>query len=123
MSDKRAMTLKFLFRRKMRASGPRLADCHGPGRFRCTGDASGVGDQAEADLAAAGQLDIDLREQLRVEQRAMLDALAAVDAEPRAQGVEAVLGTGVPGCARARNVSTIRLMQTDGPAAALQLDN
>ena len=43
-----------------------------------------LGDQAETDLAAAGELDIDLGEQLRVEQSAMLDALRAVDAETRA---------------------------------------
>src|SRR3546814_5427625 len=35
--------------------------------------------QRETDLAAAGQFDIDLRQQLRVDQRAVLDAQAAVD--------------------------------------------
>src|SRR5204862_4612874 len=53
-----------------------------------------LGDQREPDLAAAGQLDIDLREQLRVEQSAMLDALRAVHAEAGAKRVEAVLGAG-----------------------------
>ena len=64
----------------------------------------GVGDQAEADLPAAGQLDIDLREQLRVEQGAMLDPVAAVDAEAHAQGVEAVLGAGMPGAGERQRV-------------------
>ena len=56
-----------------------------------------VGRQAEADLAPAGQLDIDLDQQLRIEQRAMLDPLRAVDAIAGAERVEAVLGARVPG--------------------------
>src|SRR3954463_518672 len=44
-----------------------------------------LGDEGEADLPAAGQLDIDLREQLRVEQGAMLDPLRAIDAEAGAE--------------------------------------
>src|SRR4051812_3922982 len=46
--------------------------------------------EAEADLAPAGQLDIALGEQLGVDQRAMLDAQAAVDAEAGAERIEAV---------------------------------
>src|SRR6185503_14986284 len=49
------------------------------------------GDEPEADLPTAGKLDIDLGEQLGVEQRAMLDAVAAVDPEAHTQGVEAML--------------------------------
>ena len=67
-------------------------------------DAAGVGDQAEPDLPAAGQLDIDLREQLRVEQGAVLDAVAAVDPEAHAQGVEAVLGARMPGARKGQRV-------------------
>ena len=67
--------------------------------------AVGVGDQAKADLPAAGQLDIDLREQLRVEQGAVLDAVGAVDAEAHAQGIEAVLGARVPGAGESERVA------------------
>src|SRR3546814_2570337 len=45
-----------------------------------------------SDLTATGQLDIDLREQLRVEQRAVEHTVAAIDAETGAQGIERVLG-------------------------------
>ena len=79
------------------------------------GDVAGgnVVGQPKPDLAPAGQFDIDLREQLRVEQGAMLDALRAIDPEAAAQGVEAVLGAGMAG-AREASVSTIRVMQTGG---------
>ena len=50
--------------------------------------------EGQADLPAAGQLDIELREQLRVEQRAVLDPLRAIDAEAGAERIEAVLGAG-----------------------------
>ena len=88
------MALQFLSGGAMRASNAGLADGDGHRAGRDVGDLR-VGDQAEADLAAAGQLDIDLGEQLRVEQSAVLDALAAVDPEARAQGIEAVLGARV----------------------------
>jgi len=51
--------------------------------------------EAQSDLPPAGQLDIDLREQLRVEQRAVECARAEVDSVARAQGVERVLGAGM----------------------------
>ena len=66
----------------------------GPGAGRGGRLADQFGDQGEADLAAAGQLDIDLGEQLRVEQRAVLDPLRAIDAEAGAERVEAVLRAG-----------------------------
>ena len=78
----------------MRPRRPRLANDHRTSRLLHR-DAAGVGNQAEADLAPAGQFDIDLGEQLRVEQRAVLDAVAAVDPEAHAQGIEAVLGAGM----------------------------
>ena len=43
-----------------------------------------LGNKAKADLSAAGQLDIDLGKQLRVEQCPVLDSLRPVDSEPRA---------------------------------------
>ena len=49
----------------------------------------------EADLPPAGQLDIDLGEQLCIEQRAVLDPVAAIDPVAGAQGVERVLGAGM----------------------------
>ncbi len=52
-------------------------------------------DQAKPDLPPPGQLDIDLRQKLGVEQRAVMDAVAAIDAVARAQGVEAVFGAGM----------------------------
>ena len=45
---------------------------------------------------AAGQLDVDLREQLGVDQRAMLDALRSVDAKANAERIEAVLRARMP---------------------------
>src|SRR5688500_13374910 len=52
----------------------------------------GFGSQREADLAAASELDIDLREQLGVEQRAVAHPVAAVDAVAGAQRIERMLG-------------------------------
>ena len=54
-----------------------------------------LGGQAEPDLPPAGQLDIDLRQQLGVEQRAVPGAVAAVDAIAGAQRVERILGPGM----------------------------
>src|SRR3546814_5639591 len=51
--------------------------------------------KTEADLTAAGQLDVKLGQQFGVEQRAMLDAVAAVDAVTGAERIQAVLGAGV----------------------------
>src|SRR4051812_42080475 len=68
--------------------------------------------EPEADLPAAGQLDIALGEKLGVDQRAMLDAQAAIDSEAGAERVEAVLGARVPG--------TRELERVDHPAEADQ---
>src|SRR3546814_1233039 len=53
------------------------------------------GRETEADLPPAGHFDIEMREQFGVEQRAMLDAVAAVDAIAGAERVEAVLRAGM----------------------------
>jgi hypothetical protein len=77
-------------------------------------------DQTQADLAAAHQLDINLREQLRVEQRAVMDAMRAVDAVARAERVERMLGARMPLSRERERVDHPR--QADGIAAApLQL--
>src|SRR5665213_963252 len=52
--------------------------------------------QRKADLPSAGKLDIALRQELRIDQRAMLDPEAPIDSEPAAKRVEAVLRTGMP---------------------------
>ena len=82
-------------------------------RRRPTSLLAPVGDQAKADLPAAGQLDIDLREQLRVEQRAMLDALASD--RLRSACTSASRLCLAPGwrVRASTSVSTIRLMQTE----------
>src|SRR5215212_2687492 len=94
LCNKRPMALEFLGQRRVRARRARLTDRHRAGGL-LDGDAAGVGDEAEPDLAPAGQLDIDLGEELCVEERAVLHAMAAVDSETHAQGVEAVLGAGM----------------------------
>ena len=48
--------------------------------------------QLQTDLAPAGKLDIDLGKQLSVEQRAVLDPVAAIDAVASAQRIERMLG-------------------------------
>jgi hypothetical protein len=85
-SDKRSVAGKFLFAREMRPRRSRRANGD-RGGFQIDGNAARVRDQAEADLPAARELDVDLRKQLRVEERAMLHAMAAVDAEAHAQCV------------------------------------
>src|SRR5215213_5491984 len=96
LSNKRAVPLKFLKRRKVRARRPRFADRHlARGSGQC--HLADFGHQSKADLPSAGQLDIDLRKQLRIEQGAVLHAMAAVDSEAHAQCVQAVLGARMPG--------------------------
>ena len=56
-----------------------------------------LGDQFEADLATAHQLDIDLREQFGIEQRAVQGAVAAVYAIARAQRIERIFRAGMTG--------------------------
>src|SRR4051812_23813755 len=95
LGDKRAVTFEFLRRCEMRACGTECPHDNRAVRHSYC-DGARFGDQAKADLPTTGQLDINLCQQLRVEQRAMLDAMAAVDPEPNAQSVEAVLGAWVP---------------------------
>src|SRR4051794_40067973 len=89
-ANKRAMALKFLSRGKVWTRRPGFANRHWP-RCNWHPDASGVGDQAEADLPASSQFDIDLGEQLSVKEGAVLHPLTPVDTEAHAQGVKAVL--------------------------------
>ena len=79
-----------------------------------------VADERQPDLPPAAQFDIDLREQLRVEQRAVDGAVAAVDAVAVAQRIQAVLRAGV---ARAGEHDRVdHAMRADmRMAAALQL--
>lgn len=79
-----------------------------------------LGHERKADLPAAGQFDIELREQLSIEQRAVLDAMAPVDPVARAERVQAVLGARMQ---RAGNRDAVdHAAQVNGlPAAALQL--
>src|SRR5690606_32962833 len=51
--------------------------------------------QTEPDLATPGQLDIDLRQQLRVEQCPVAGAMASVDAIARAKRIQRMLGPGM----------------------------
>ena len=69
-----------------------------------------VGNKAEPDLPPARQLHIDLRKQLGVEQSAVLHAVAAVDSEAHAQGIEAMLG--------ARMLRARKGQRIDHPAAS-----
>src|SRR5690349_16567775 len=103
-----------------KCGGAGLANNDRPLRF---GDAHGtrLGDEAETDLAASGQLDIDLRQQLRVEECAVLHALAAVDPEANAERIEAVLGAGMPG-PRQRQRIDHPAQRHAGPAGALELE-
>src|SRR5947208_11058626 len=97
----------------------RFAGRHRPRRLLDRNCAS-VGNQPEADLTSTGELNIDLREQLRVEQRAVLHAVATVDAETHAQSVEAVLGAGMARAGERQRVD--HPMQADRrPAAAFEL--
>src|SRR5690606_30352748 len=52
---------------------------------------AGIRRQGKPDLPAAGELDIDLREQLRVEERAVQHAVTAVDPVTHAKRVERML--------------------------------
>lgn len=88
------MAFKFLIRRPMRPRRTRFANRHGAHRLRFF-EAFGVVDQTEPDLPSAGQFDIDLGKKLRVKQSAMTNPQAAVDSEPGAQRIEAVLGSRV----------------------------
>src|SRR5436190_5415682 len=89
LAQERAMALHFLRRchmRPRRTGNPDGLSCRCSNRF----GTRRVGDQAQSDLPPAGQLDIDLGEQLGIEQRAMLDALRPVDPKPGAQRIETV---------------------------------
>ena len=56
---------------------------------------AGLGRQRQPDLAPAGELDIDLGQQLGVEKSAVSNPVAPVDAIAGAQRVERMLGTGM----------------------------
>ena len=76
--------------------------------------------QAKDRLPASGQLDVNLRQQLGVQQCTMLDALAPIDAKPSAQGIKTVLGARVPRPRQDQSVD--HSAQANGIArAALQL--
>src|SRR5438270_13397474 len=96
LCNKRSVPFEFRSKRRMRAGWARLAGGYWTGRLR-DGDGAGFGDETKADLATAGEFDVDLGEQLGVKQGAMFDAMAAVDPEPHAEGVGVVLGARVPG--------------------------
>lgn len=97
------MPLKLLNRGMMGTGSSRLAYRDRPGSRR---DFAGgrLLDEPEANLPAARQLDVHLREQLRVKQRPMLDPVAAVDSEPGAQGIETVLGAGMAASGQSQSV-------------------
>ena len=52
-------------------------------------------DKSKTNLSSTRQLNINLRQQLRIKQSAMLHSLATIDAEAATESVEAVLGAGV----------------------------
>ena len=88
------MTQDFFGRCAMRAM---LADVFRPRcnqwpghRFRRRHDAD-----IEADLSPAGQLDINLRQQCRVEESTVIDTVTAIDAVARAKRVKAVFCAGM----------------------------
>src|SRR6476661_747543 len=117
--DKRAVAGKFLFRREMGTSRTRLANDDRP-LGRIDRYAACVGNEAQTDLPPAGQLDVDLREKLRVEQGTVLHAMTAIDPEAHAQGVEAVLRARVPHARELKRVAHT-LHADRRPAAALEL--
>jgi hypothetical protein len=76
-------------------------------------DRSSLGNKAKADLPAAGQLDVNLGEKLRIEQRTMLHPVASVDPEAHAKASRLCLA---PGCfdRASASVSIIRPIDTEG---------
>jgi hypothetical protein len=115
--DKRAMALKFLNFRMVRAGRPRFPDSDPP-CSRLHRNLAGFGDEAEADLPPACQFDIDLRKELRVEQCAVLDAVAAVDAEAHAQGIKAMLGARMPRPRQSQSIDHTADGHSPAPAPA-----
>lgn len=90
MRNKRSVPLQFLRGRTVRTRWTGFAHHDWTaGAFHC--NRGSVRNQAEPDLTPARKFDINLREQLRIEQCAVLDSLAAIDSEAHAQGVEAML--------------------------------
>src|SRR4051794_25292209 len=113
------MPFEFLGRGKVRPRRTRFAYHDWAGRL-LDRDAACFGHQAEPDLAAAGQLDIDLREKLGIEQGAVLNPVAAIDPEADTQSVEATLGAGMPGAREGQGVD--HPVHSDRrPPAALEL--
>ena len=72
----------------------------------------------EADLPPAGQLDIDLRKQRSIEERAMPDPVAAVHTIARAQRIETMLGTRMPCLGHRQRVDHPRHRNVKPPAIA-----
>ena len=77
-----------------------------------------IADQRQADLAAAHQLHIYLRQQLRVEQRAVQHAVRAIDAVARAERVQRQLGAGVTLLGDRQRIHHPRHADHVAPAAA-----
>ena len=50
--------------------------------------------QTQTNLATSGELNINLGEQLRIKQRAMLNPVRSINAKAGAQGIQAMLGAG-----------------------------
>ena len=110
------MPCKFLFSRKMRTRCTRLTHGDGP-RRRLNGHTAGIGNQAKPDLPSARQLYIDLREKLGIEERSVLHAVAAIDAETHAKSIETVFGARVPAPCKLKRVPHSR--HAHGGATAL----
>src|SRR3546814_12253320 len=93
-----ALKLQRRRRRRTRVSiGPNDADWSRLVRKNAffSRNSSGEG-QCQSDLPAAGKFDIYLRQQLRIEQRAVFDAVGTVDAVTSAQRIERMLCSRVP---------------------------
>src|SRR5687767_3360275 len=76
----------------VRPCRPKLPDSDRRTGKRSDRDIDGRTGELEPDLAPAAQFDIDLRQQLGVEQRAVLHAVTAIDPVAGAQRVKRQLG-------------------------------
>src|SRR3546814_12776871 len=72
--------------------------------------------QIQSDLPAAGKFDIYLRQQLRIEQRAVFDAVGTVDAVTSAQRIERMLCSRVPRTGNGQSIDSPFIAQLRGPA-------
>lgn len=89
------MGRQFRLARRMGSGGPEGAFARRQGDGGGNKGVLGIGGQLKPDLAAAGQLDIDLGEQFGVKQRPVPGTVAAVDSITGAQRVERILGPGM----------------------------